>query len=160
MQQADRSAPDLPGLVEIVRATWRDTRALRKLDRRCFSRVARYGWFTFLGLSLWPGVVALKAVADRRIVGFVAGDPRRRKGYVLIVTLSVDPDWRHQGLGEQLLRECEACFDLPRFQLMVRQSNTAAIRLYQKLSYTIVADLPGFYGDGEDGYLMEKTATN
>ncbi len=142
--------------VEIVRASWRDVPALSQLDRRCFGRVDAFGWFTYLGLCLRPGVVALNAVAGGEIVGFVAGDPRRRKGYAIIATLGVDPAWRRRGIGEWLMRECEARFDLPRFRLQVRQSNAPAIRLYQKLGYVIIDDLPRYYGDGEDGYLMEK----
>jgi len=142
--------------VDIVQANWRDARALSRLDQRCFLRVDAFGWFTYLGLCLWPGIVALKAVAGGEIVGFVAGDPRRRKGYVIIATLGVDPAWRRRGIGERLMRECEARFDLPRFRLQVRKSNTPAIRLYRKMGYVIIDDLPRYYGDGEDGYLMEK----
>ena len=142
--------------VEIVRAMWRDAWALSRLDKRCFSPSDAYGWPTYLALCLWPGVVALKAMVDGRPIGFVAGDPRRRHGYVAIVTLAVDPDWRRRGLGERLLRECEARFDLPRFRLQVRPSNATAIRLYGRLGYQTIGRLPGYYADGEDAYLMEK----
>jgi ribosomal protein S18 acetylase RimI-like enzyme len=53
------------------------------------------------------------------------------------------------------MRECETRLTLPVIRLQVRQSNLAAIRLYQKLGYAIVGDLPHYYVD-EDGYLMEK----
>jgi len=106
-------------------------------------------------LCIWPGGVTLKAQVDHACVGLVAGDPRRRRGYVNIVTLAVDPGWRRCGIGEQLLRACEAQFDLPRFELQVRQHNTAAIQLYRKLGYAIVGELPRYYGDA-DGYLMAK----
>lgn len=142
--------------VEIVRASWRDAWALSRLDRRCFSQVDAYAWLTYLSLCLWPGIVTLKAISGEKIVGVVAGDPRRWRGYTLIVTLAVDPDWRRRGIGERLMRACEARFDLPRFRLQVRKSNAPAIRLYQRLGYAIVDALPGYYGDGEDAYLMEK----
>lgn len=141
---------------EIVRATWRDAGALAELDERCFPRADAFGWFTYLTLCLWPGVVGLKAVADTQLIGFVAAEPHRWRGHVTIVTLGVDPAWRRRGIGERLMRECEARFDLPRFRLQVRKSNTPAIRLYRKLGYAIIDDLPRYYGDGEDGFLMEK----
>jgi ribosomal-protein-alanine N-acetyltransferase len=141
--------------VEIVRATWRDARALAQLDRRCFSRVDAFSGFTFLGLCLWPDVVAVKAMADGKIVGFVAGDLRRRRGHIVIVTLSVDPAWRRRGIAERLMRECEARFNRTVFRLQVRKSNTPAIQLYKKVGYSIIGTLPGYYED-EDGYLMEK----
>jgi len=142
--------------VDIVRATWRDARALSRLDRRCFRSGDAYGWFTFFALCLWPKVVVLKAMDGGRIVGVVAGDPRRRHGYTIIVTVGVDPDMRGHGIGEQLLRACEAQFDLPRFRLQVRKSNAPAVALYKKLNYTVIDRLPHYYGDGEDAYLMEK----
>ncbi len=142
--------------VEIVPATWHDAWALTELDRRCFSPVDAFGWLTYLILCLWPGVVRLKAVADGRLIGFIAAEPQRWRGRVTIVTLEVDPAWRRRGIGERLMREGEGRFDLPRFRLQVRKSNSPAIRLYQKLGYTIVDDLPRYYGDGVDGYLLEK----
>lgn len=141
---------------QIERATWRDVRALVRLDARCFKPIDRFGWYEFLSLCVWPGLISLKAVAGERIVGFVAGDPRRPEGHTIIVTLGVDPDWQRRGLGEALLRAVEARSSLPRLQLMVRQSNRAALRLYRKLDYQIVDEWRRYYGDGEDAYVMEK----
>jgi ribosomal protein S18 acetylase RimI-like enzyme len=143
----------------IVRARWRDAWALRDLDRRCFNVIDAYDWFTYLNLCAWPGVVALKAVVGDQIIGFIAGDPRSQTGHVIIVTVSVDPQWRRRGIGERLLRACEAHFAGSSFQLMVRTSNTAAIRLYEKLGYVVVAQVPRYYRN-EDGYSMFKTTGN
>jgi ribosomal-protein-alanine N-acetyltransferase len=107
-------------------------------------------------MCLWPGLLVLKAVAGDRIVGVVAGDPRRRHGYTIIATLGVDPAMRGRGIGERLLRACESQFDLPLIRLQVRMSNAPAIGLYKKLDYAIIDTLPRYYGDGEDAYLMEK----
>ena len=65
--------------IELARATWRDVRALVQLDRRCFKPIDAYAWYEFLNLCLWPGLIALKVVQAGRIVGFIAGDPRRRE---------------------------------------------------------------------------------
>jgi [ribosomal protein S18]-alanine N-acetyltransferase len=151
--ESDRS---LTGL-QIERATWRDVRALVRLDRRCFKPIDQFGWYEFLGLCVWPGVIALKAVHHDRIVGFIAGDPRRHEGHTIITTIGVDPDYQRRGLGERLLRAVEARSALPRLQLMVRVSNLPALHLYRKLDYAIVETWPRFYADGEDAYLMEKT---
>lgn len=143
--------------VQIMRARWRDAWALRDLDRRCFNVIDAYDWFTYLNLCAWPGLVALKAMVDDQIIGFIAGDPRSRAGQVIIVTVSVDPQWRRRGIGERLMRMCEAHFDGASFQLMVRTSNTAAIHLYEKLGYEIVERVPKYYRN-EDGYSMFKAA--
>jgi ribosomal-protein-alanine N-acetyltransferase len=148
-------ADTLPS-IELARATWRDVRALVQLDRRCFKPVDQFGWYEFLGLCVWPGVIALKALDRNQIVGFIAGDPRRHEGHTIITTIGVDPTYQRRGIGERLLREVEARSTLPRVQLMVRKSNLPALRLYRKLNYTIVETWPRYYEDGEDAYVMEK----
>ena len=147
--------------IEIERATWRDVRALVKLDRRCFKPIDAYAWYEFLNLCAWPGVIALKVVHAARIVGFIAGDPRRHEGHTIIVTIAVDPDFQQRGIGERLMREMEARSprSVPRLQLMVRTSNLPALHLYRKLNYAIVETWPRYYEDGEDAYVMEKTLT-
>ncbi len=142
--------------IEIVRATWRDVRALVQLDRRCFKPIDQFGWYEFFGFCTWPGVMALKAVDGQRVIGFIAGDPRRQDGHTIISTIGVDPDYQRRGIGERLLREVEARATLPRVQLMVRQSNLPALHLYHKLDYAIVETWPRYYEDGEDAYVMEK----
>ncbi|CAG0934338.1 diamine N-acetyltransferase [Thermoflexales bacterium] len=150
---------DVLASIEVVRATWRDVGALVKLDRRCFKPIDAYAWYEFLGLCLWPGVLALKALSEGRLVGFIAGDPRKQDGHTIIVTLAVDPKYQRRGIGERLLREVEARSTLPRLQLMVRKSNLPALHLYRKLNYAIVETWPHYYEDGEDAYVMEKTLT-
>jgi ribosomal-protein-alanine N-acetyltransferase len=145
--------------IEIVHATWRDTRALVQLDRRCFTALDQFGWYEFFGLCVWPGVIALKAMDGSRIVGFIAGDPRRHEGHTIITTIGVDPDYQRRGIGERLMREVEARSTLPRLQLMVRQSNLPALHLYRKLDYAIVDTWSRYYEDGEDAYVMEKNLT-
>jgi ribosomal-protein-alanine N-acetyltransferase len=145
--------------IEIARATWRDVRALVQLDRRCFKPIDQFGWYEFFGLCVWPGVIALKAIDGSRIVGFIAGDPRRHEEHTIITTIGVDPDYQRRGIGERLLREVEARSTFPRLLLMVRQSNLPALSLYRKLNYAIVETWPRYYEDGEDAYLMEKTLT-
>ena len=145
--------------IEITRATWRDVRALVNLDRRCFKPIDAYAWYEFLNLCAWPGVITLKAVHTGRIVGFIAGDPRRHEGHTIIVTIAVDPDYQRRGIGERLMREVETRSALPRLQLMVRKSNLPALHLYRKLNYAIVETWQRYYEDGEDAYVMEKTLT-
>jgi ribosomal-protein-alanine N-acetyltransferase len=147
--------------IEIARATWRDVRALVELDRRCFKPIDAYAWYEFLNLCVWPGLITLKAIHAGRIVGFLAGDPRRQEGHTIIVTIAVDPDYQRRGIGERLMREVETRSprSVPRLQLMVRKSNLPALHLYRKLNYAIVETWLRYYEDGEDAYVMEKTLT-
>jgi [ribosomal protein S18]-alanine N-acetyltransferase len=145
--------------VTIERAVWRDTRALTQLDRRSFKPIDAYAWYEFLLLCTGRSVIALKAVSGDRLVGFIAADQRRSEGHTIIVTIAVDPDYQRRGIGERLLRAVEARSAVPRFQLMVRQSNLPALRLYRKLNYDIVDTWRRYYEDGEDAYVMEKNLT-
>jgi ribosomal-protein-alanine N-acetyltransferase len=159
MPAAAGSDKNLTGLL-IVRATWRDVRELVRLDRRCFKPIDRFSWYEFLCLCVGSGVIALKAMQDGRIVGFIAGDQRQHEGHTIIVTIGVDPDYQRRHIGERLLRDVEARSTLPRLQLMVRKSNLPALHLYRKLNYAIVETWLRYYEDGEDAYVMEKTTTN
>ena len=85
--------------IEIARATWRDVQALVQLDRRCFRPIDVYAWYELWQMCIWPGLIALKALQDDRLVGFIAGDPRRHEGHTIIVTLAVDPDYQRRGIG-------------------------------------------------------------
>jgi [ribosomal protein S18]-alanine N-acetyltransferase len=143
--------------VAIERATWRDLRGLTQLDQRSFIPIDTYAWYEFLSLCTARSVIALKASSGQRIIGFIAGDQRRSEGHTIIVTIAVDPDYQRRGIGERLLREVETRSAVPRFQLMVRQSNLAALHLYHKLNYAIVDTWRRYYADGEDAYVMEKT---
>ncbi len=145
--------------IEIVPATWRDTRALAQLDRRSFSPIDAYAWYEFFFLCTARNGIALKALSGDRLIGFIAADQRREEGHTIIVTIAVDPNYRRRGIGERLMREVETRSTLPRLQLMVRQSNLTALQLYRKLNYTIVDTWRRYYEDGEDAYVMEKNLT-
>ena len=59
--------------------------------------------------------------------------------------LAVHEDWRNQGLAQELIRQCEASVELwlenNKFvlYLKVKKQNEAAIKLYTKLGYHVVA---------------------
>jgi ribosomal protein S18 acetylase RimI-like enzyme len=150
MAQNGRSA------IRIEDAGLADLAALRAMEAVCFPE-DEYGWIDLFFLLAWHDVVHLKAVdEDGRIVGFVAGDPRPRRGFAWIVTLSVLPDQRRRGIGAHLLAACEARLKERILRLMVRASNTTAIQLYRRAGYREVKREPSYYPGGEDGLLMEK----
>jgi ribosomal-protein-alanine N-acetyltransferase len=93
---------------------------------------------------------------DADVVGFL--------GYWLIAdevhisTFAVEPDHREQGIGERLLvraliKARGKGADVA--TLEVRESNRAAIELYQKLGFESAGRRNGYYRDnGEDAILM------
>jgi ribosomal-protein-alanine N-acetyltransferase len=75
-----------------------------------------------------------------------------------LISIAVRPDSRRKGFGEALLLELEKrrSKDSP-LRLEVRQSNLAAMRLYSKRGFTKTGVAEGYYGDGEDAIIMEKS---
>ena len=78
-----------------------------------------------------------------------------KKGHV--VSVSVMEEYRGKGLGSALIDEAvkgvkiRQCGEL---YLEVRCSNTAAVKLYEKLGFSIIQRLKTYYRDGEDAYVM------
>ena len=84
-----------------------------------------------------------------RKLGFV------KKGHM--VSVAVLPEFRNKGIGKILVEEAikgVKAKNCDEFHLEVRCSNTAAVRLYEKLGYSIKQKLGSYYRDGESAYLM------
>ena len=148
----------LPGSrFTIEPATWRDLNPIRELEKECFPLDA-WPLLDIIGVLMVPNVVRLKAVADEQLVGFVAGDVRPSEGQAWIATIGVKPEYRGQGIGGELLRQCEQRLrrQVPRVRLCVRASNEAAIRLYLREGYHKVSTWPAYYQNREDATVMEK----
>jgi len=142
----------------IEQAGWRDLLALSSLERTCFAQDA-WPMVELMGVLTFPGVIRLRAVGEEKLVGFIAGDPRKRENTGWILTLAVTPEWRRMGIAETLLAQCEAALQMPVIKLTVRRNNDAAIRLYEKLGYTQIDIWSKYYRNGEDGLVLEKKMT-
>lgn len=84
-----------------------------------------------------------------RKLGFV------KKGHV--VSVAVLNEHRNQGLGNALMIEGingVIARNTDESYLEVRISNTAAVRMYERLGFQIKSRLRTYYRDGEDAYLM------
>lgn len=79
--------------------------------------------------------------------------------YADLLFLYVAPPWRQQGLAKSLLSQYHSKVSqagIPRAFLEVRQSNAAAIALYQSFGYELTRVRRKYYPDGEDGLDMIK----
>ena len=139
----------------IETASLRDLNALRQVERICFPKDA-WPLLDLISVLTFPGVIRLKAVCDKQMVGFIAGDVRRLEGVAWIAIVAVLPEYRGQGIGSTLLAACEGQIPLSKIRLCVRLSNDAAIRLYEKLGYSRVGEWSHYYQDGEAALVMEK----
>lgn len=139
----------------IEKAGWRDFPGLYRLEKVVFEQDA-WPWFDLLVVLTFPGFVGLKAVANDHMIGFVAGELRRRDGAGWIVTLGVLPEYRRMGIGQALLRQCENQLNSRRIRLCVRKSNLLALKLYQQEGYVIYTTWLNYYHGGEDALVLEK----
>ena len=108
----------------------------------------------------------LVAEVERKLVGYIMckieyGFSNFKKlGFVKkghVVSVADLPEQRKKGFGRALIEEAIAGVKLKKsdeLYLVVRCSNTEAIRLYEKLSFVIKQRLKAYYRDGEDAYLM------
>jgi len=141
--------------MEIVPANLLDLGSLRRLERQSFDKDA-WPLIDLMAVLTFPDVIRLKAVEDRQMVGFVAGDPRPREGWGWIATIAVDPRFRRRGIATALLHECEKNLGVPKSRLTVRVSNLGAIHMYEREEYIVIDVWKAYYNDGEDAMVMEK----
>jgi ribosomal protein S18 acetylase RimI-like enzyme len=141
--------------VAIEIASIRDLGALRHVEQVCFPKDA-WPLIDLIGVLTFPGVIRFKAINDKQMVGFIAGDVRRMEGVAWIATVAVLPEYRGRGIGSALLKACEEKITVNRVRLCVRMSNDVAIRLYEKFGYVKVGEWTRYYQDGESALVMEK----
>ncbi|MDH6128601.1 GNAT family N-acetyltransferase [Kitasatospora sp. GP82] len=107
-----------------------------------------------------PGVLALGAFSEGRLVGFGYGMPNRRDhwwstviepylaarghgdwldGVFAVTELHVLPEFQGRGVGSSLIRSLCECSGLPRSILSAIDAETPARRLYRSLGYRDLA---------------------
>lgn len=103
-----------------------------------------------------PFIYYLGYKSNNELIGFVSFSilyERAELNYVF-----VKPDYREGLVATLLLEEMfKVCSDkgVKSITLEVRESNTAAIKLYEKTGFDSIAKRDRYYND-EDGLLMEK----
>lgn len=140
---------------QILPATLRDLNGLRAIEKECFKKDA-WPLLDLIAVLTFSGVVRLKVVADGRMVGFAAGDPRASEGIGWITTIGVIEAYRGKGIGAALLEICEQKMDMPVVRLCVRRSNAVAQHMYRKAGYLPTGMWNHYYEDGEDALVLQK----
>lgn len=100
--------------------------------------------------------------APRRLAGYCLAMTRRNSPVARVYSLAIAAFARGHGLGSRLMLRAEKEGRLhgsAAMQLEVATHNAAALALYQKLQYEIIASLPAFYEDGGDAWRMRKDFT-
>ncbi|RJQ49507.1 MAG: ribosomal-protein-alanine N-acetyltransferase [Nitrospiraceae bacterium] len=106
--------------------------------------------------------ILLVALYGGRIIGYVCVRTILDMTHLLNVTAS--PEFRRQGIGSILLHDAfnELKKKKPgaKITLEVRQSNAAAISLYEKFGFRVTGNRKGYYQKpDDDALLMEMTLT-
>ena len=140
----------------IHEADWRDYTQMNHLEKACFRPADIWPFWDLIGILTLPGLVRLKAVVKGSMVGFIGGECESTKQIGWITTLAVLPAYRRQGIAQALLAKCEEMLSMPAIRLSVRESNHAAIQLYQFNGYTVVDRWEKYYNGDEDALVFEK----
>ena len=104
-------------------------------------------------LSLW-----LVAMEGERLAGYIGS--QSVEGEADVMNVAVHPDFRRQGIAEQLCNALVDCLKQKQVHcltLEVRASNAPAIALYEKLGFVLVGRRPNYYRHPkEDALIMRK----
>jgi ribosomal protein S18 acetylase RimI-like enzyme len=84
---------------------------------------------------------------------------RQGSGIARLYSIAVDPARRGGGLAKALLADAERLAERrgrSALRLEVRDTNPAAIRLYERSGYRPIGRRQGYYADGTDAHVYEK----
>ncbi len=76
-----------------------------------------------------------------------------------LLRVQTNPSQQRKGKAKQLLLSSERYFmdlEIEHLLLEVRESNTAALKLYQNLGWSFFHERIAYYPDGENAHLYEK----
>lgn len=99
------------------------------------------------------------AKKDSKLVGASVHLFRKGSDIARLYSISVSPDERGQGIAQLLMAHGEGVArakECARMRLEVRASNSAAISLYKRAGYRVLAKIKGYYPNGEAANRMEK----
>jgi ribosomal-protein-alanine N-acetyltransferase len=96
----------------------------------------------------------LVAVCENRVAGFAVARAVA-PGENEILNLAVSPGFRRRGVASGLLRAILTTLS-GAFFLEVRESNTAAVKLYHSLCFHEVGRRKGYYGDPPEAAIVLK----
>jgi len=135
---------------------------LYAIDQECFPPGIAYSRRELAQFNKLQGAFTLVAETTRKtIAGFIVAQKHHR-GMGHVVTIDVLAPYRRSGLGSLMMHEVEARLHAAGCDAMFLEAavdNLPAIRFYERFGYVIVKELPQYYPNGLDGYLLVKRFT-
>lgn len=113
---------------------------------------------------VWPGSIGiiealvesdecLLAVSQKgRVMGYAFVEMDKKKGFVELQDITVDPDHQGKGIGRELLRQVMERYGY--VKLMARVSKESLMQFYSKHGFVIEMLVENYYGIEEDGARM------
>jgi ribosomal-protein-alanine N-acetyltransferase len=152
-EQPVTSHPDHPVVVRTL--GYADLPQVIAIERRAFTTPWSLAMFV-LELSK-PSGVCLAAVRDASLVGYLVCSRYDRAWHLM--NIAVDPVTRRRGLARALLQQMlERAGPDEQYTLEVRESNRAAIALYEQFGFQPAGTRRRYYQDtGEDAIIMWRT---
>jgi ribosomal-protein-alanine N-acetyltransferase len=144
--------------VTIRRMSFADLPQVISIERRAFTTPWSLAMFV-LELSKSAGVCLAAAQGpDGPLLGYLVCS--RYDTVWHLMNIAVDPMRRRAGVGWALLEAMiERAGSEQPFTLEVRESNIAAITLYERMHFQLAGRRPRYYRDnGEDALIMWRTA--
>ena len=142
--------------VEIRRLTYSDLPHVIAIERRAFPTPWSLSMFV-LELSK-PSGICLAAEIDGQLAGYLVCS--RYDTVWHLMNVAVDPARRRQGIAGALMTHLFETADRPheQYTLEVRESNDAAIALYERFGFRGAGHRRGYYHDNrEDALIMWRT---
>lgn len=145
-------------MIQIREMNWDDLEQVMEIENACFSVPwTETGFFTYL---LRDDTLFLVAEEDEKVYGYCGIVMVMDEGD--ITNVAVDASMRNQGIGKMLLQklfEETANKGVKKIFLEVRESNTGAIHLYEKMGFVVTGRRKNYYeAPREDAVLMMHEA--
>jgi ribosomal protein S18 acetylase RimI-like enzyme len=145
-----------------------DFETLWRIDQHCFDPQLAYSRLELAFYMRRPGAFTLVAEAEggeppsngkaqRRILGFIVAETRRKTGH--IITIDVVIEARREGIGSGLLRAAEQRLrqaGAAVVELETPVNNATAIRFYKQMGYYVDKTVTGYYSSQMDALVMRK----
>ena len=148
----------MSGPIHIRRLRASDLDRIQQIEHASFGKGA-YDRNLFAEYFHKCGGLFLVALKGRRICGYSITCIRAGGSSAEVVSIAVDPSARQIGAASALMASMIRRLrrrDVPRVTLMVRETNRAARRFYEKWGFTKVRKVPRYYEDGRDGIMMSR----